>query len=239
MHARSARRAAIAATVIAIGLFATQAARAGAIITPGDNIIDYTGAIVDYTVQTAGLYDITATGGNGGDGYVGSRGSGITLGGDFTLAANQIIEIAVGGGGGGFLAGAGGAAAVLSLRIMARRRSSLPAAAAVEVTRPQVLMPRWARIQVPVSAGPVRDMRAAAVARVLVKTARPTLRLTLVAASILRKGCRAASVLMQTAALAAAAGTATMAAVAVAATTVAPASAIAAVPAARPTSRPA
>jgi len=115
--------------VIAIVLFVTQSARAGAIITAGDSTINYTGAIVDYTVQTAGIYDITATGANGGAGYVGAGGLGITLGGDFTLAANQIIEIAVGGGGDSSNAAAGGAA-VLSLRIMARRRSSLPAAAA-------------------------------------------------------------------------------------------------------------
>lgn len=117
MYARFARRAAIAATVIAIELFATQAARAGAIITAGDNTIYYTGAIVNYTIQTAGIYDITATGANGGIGYYGdAAGLGITLGGDFTLAANQIIEIAVGGGAGnaGSAAGGGGGSFVVA-----------------------------------------------------------------------------------------------------------------------------
>jgi hypothetical protein len=117
MHARSARRTAIAAAAIVIGLFATQAARAGAIITAGNNTIDYTGAIVDYTVQTAGIYDITATGANGGTGHYGdAAGLGITLGGDFTLAANQIIEIAVGGGAGNanYAAGGGGGSFVVA-----------------------------------------------------------------------------------------------------------------------------
>jgi hypothetical protein len=109
MHPRSARRTAIAATVIAMGFFATQVARADAIITAGDNTINYTGTIVNYTIQTAGVYDITATGANGGNGFYGdAAGLGITLGGAFTLAANQVIEIAVGGGASNADFGSGG-----------------------------------------------------------------------------------------------------------------------------------
>lgn len=61
----------------------------------------YSGSIVQYTVATTGIYDITAYGAQGGSigyaGYYGGNGAGI--GGNLVLAAGQTLDIAVGGQG--------------------------------------------------------------------------------------------------------------------------------------------
>ena len=100
-----------AALVTTLGLtafaFATPA-RAGTIGT-GVTTIDYSGSIVPYTVITAGLYDIVAYGADGGGGYFGgSGGLGAVIGGEFSLRANQTLNVLVGGGGGGSGGGGGG-----------------------------------------------------------------------------------------------------------------------------------
>lgn len=86
------------------------AAAAGPLtIGTGTTKIPYSGKIAIYTVADAGSYEIIATGANAGNGYNSNTGGdGITLGSDFTLAANQVIEIAVGGGAGNGEAGSGG-----------------------------------------------------------------------------------------------------------------------------------
>ena len=61
---------------------------------------NYSGAIVDYTVTTTGLCNITAAGTQGGPEENGIPGdSGVTLGGDFNLTAGEMLAIAVGGEG--------------------------------------------------------------------------------------------------------------------------------------------
>jgi hypothetical protein len=76
---------------------------------------DYTGAIVQtVTITTTGTYDITAFGGQGGQGGVsfnpigGSGGLGAEIGGDFTLTQGEVLTIVVGGSGNGDGNGAGG-----------------------------------------------------------------------------------------------------------------------------------
>ena len=79
-------------------------------IGTGTTNIAYTGAIADYTVTTAGTYEIEAIGGGGGGGSIGG-GGGATIIGDFSLSANQTLQILVGGGGyGGYngFTGSGG-----------------------------------------------------------------------------------------------------------------------------------
>jgi hypothetical protein len=63
--------------------------------------INYSGAAFNFTVQTTGLYDLTAFGAQGGSGYAGgSGGNGGEIGGDFSLTAGEQLTIIVGGGGG-------------------------------------------------------------------------------------------------------------------------------------------
>jgi hypothetical protein len=73
--------------------------------TPFDFI--YTGSLVDFTVPTTDTYQILALGAQGGSGtfcvvtcFVGAGGRGAEIGGDFSLTAEEILEIAVGGAGG-------------------------------------------------------------------------------------------------------------------------------------------
>ncbi|MCW8307799.1 PEP-CTERM sorting domain-containing protein [Acidiphilium sp. PA] len=82
-------------------------AQAGTIGT-GPTTIKYTGAIVDYTVQTAGTYQIQAIGGGGDGGNGGLGGGGATITGDFSLTAGEILAILVGGGGQSLGGGGGG-----------------------------------------------------------------------------------------------------------------------------------
>ena len=57
----------------------------------------YTGTIVDITVATAGIYDITAYGAQGGGGNAGKGGE---IEGQFTLTKGETLDIVVGGAGG-------------------------------------------------------------------------------------------------------------------------------------------
>ncbi|MCC8959037.1 hypothetical protein H8B02_38205, partial [Bradyrhizobium sp. Pear77] len=85
---------------------------------------DYSGAIVNYTVQTTGIYDIVAFGAQGGNAvdqaFAGFGGMGAEIGGDIHLTAGDQLAILVGqqpadlgtsangGGGGTFVALTGG-----------------------------------------------------------------------------------------------------------------------------------
>jgi hypothetical protein len=62
---------------------------------------DYSGSIVDFTVTTTGLYDVTAAGAQGGSiWYIGSNGgNGAVIGGDLLLTAGQTLQISAGGQG--------------------------------------------------------------------------------------------------------------------------------------------
>ncbi len=62
---------------------------------------DYTGAVVSYTVPTSGLYDVTAAGGQGGDGgqIPVMGGAGATISGDIFLTAGARLDVVVGGQG--------------------------------------------------------------------------------------------------------------------------------------------
>ena len=56
----------------------------------------YAGAIIQtFTVQTTGVYDITAFGAQGGNASLGNRtgGLGAEMGGDFTLPAGAVIDV--------------------------------------------------------------------------------------------------------------------------------------------------
>ena len=99
--------AAVAAFVASFGLVIE--ARAGVLTTAGDTL-PYSGSVVSLTVQTAGIYDITAYGADGGRGGTNTGGGlGAALGGAFTLAAGQALNILVGQLGGGAQAvGTGG-----------------------------------------------------------------------------------------------------------------------------------
>lgn len=59
----------------------------------------YTGSLVDFTVPATGSYQITAFGAQGGNTNNGLGGRGAEIGGDFSLTAGEVIEIAVGGAG--------------------------------------------------------------------------------------------------------------------------------------------
>ena len=78
--------------------------------TPFD--FTYTGSLVDFTVPTTGPYQILAFGAQGGSSNlisVGPGGGGAEIGGDFSLSAGEMLQIAVGGAGSdGLRAGAGG-----------------------------------------------------------------------------------------------------------------------------------
>jgi hypothetical protein len=62
--------------------------------------INFTGTIFDFTVPTSGLYDIVASGGQGGPGYHVSGAQGASAGGDVFLASGTMLQIVVGGMGG-------------------------------------------------------------------------------------------------------------------------------------------
>src|SRR6266849_211456 len=78
--------------------------------TPFD--FTYTGSLVTFPVPTTGTYEITAFGAQGGSGLSGAVGGrGAEIGGDFTLTAGEVLQIAVGGAGAGsiqFYVGSGG-----------------------------------------------------------------------------------------------------------------------------------
>ena len=76
--------------------------------TTQTNTFDYTGKIETVTVGTAGYYDITADGAQGGEGNSGAGGLGAMASGDVYLAAGAELEIVVGGVGGASHDGAGG-----------------------------------------------------------------------------------------------------------------------------------
>src|SRR5947207_14515050 len=73
----------------------------------------FTGSVVTFTVPTTGSYQILAFGAQGGNseiraGSFGVGGLGAQIGGDFSLTAGEILQIAVGGSGGSDNRGGGG-----------------------------------------------------------------------------------------------------------------------------------
>ncbi|MGA8715923.1 MAG: PEP-CTERM sorting domain-containing protein, partial [Roseiarcus sp.] len=83
------------------------------VVTVGGTSFDYTGAIVDYTILTSGLYDIVAAGAQGGAAFGDPGGYGAEVGGDIGLSAGLVLGILVGGAGGqiggdGIIGGGGG-----------------------------------------------------------------------------------------------------------------------------------
>ena len=69
----------------------------------------YSGSLIDFTVPTTDIYQILAFGAQGGSGTcsfgcapvdIGAGGLGAEIGGDFTLTAGEVLQIAVGGAGG-------------------------------------------------------------------------------------------------------------------------------------------
>jgi hypothetical protein len=78
-------------------------------------VFDYTGSLATFTVPSAGIYRILAVGAQGGitpgarDSVV-TTGFGAEIGGDFTLTAGEVLQIAVGGAGmpGSGIGGGGG-----------------------------------------------------------------------------------------------------------------------------------
>jgi len=86
------------AQIAFLGLAASVSAAARA--TPFD--FTYSGSLVDFTVPATETYQILAFGAQGGtDSSVGRGGRGAEIGGDFSLAAGEILQIAVGGAGTG------------------------------------------------------------------------------------------------------------------------------------------
>ena len=63
----------------------------------------YSGSLVTFTVPVTGTYQILAFGAQGGyaDSVSGMGGLGAEIGGDFSLTAGEVLQIAVGGGGQG------------------------------------------------------------------------------------------------------------------------------------------
>ena len=61
----------------------------------------YSGSLVTFTVPTTDTYQILAFGAQGGNGALGGTGGGLgaEIGGDFSLAAGEVLQIAVGGAG--------------------------------------------------------------------------------------------------------------------------------------------
>jgi hypothetical protein len=81
--------------------------RAAATISATSNLFTYTGAATTVTVASAGIYDITADGAQGGIGnHFGGRGADAS--GDVTLTAGEVLKIIVGGEGGTGTYGGGG-----------------------------------------------------------------------------------------------------------------------------------
>lgn len=72
------------------------------------NVIDFTysGVITTYDVATSGIYDITAFGAQGGNGY-GPGGNGAEIGGNLSLTSGETLQILVGGMGGEIAPGTG------------------------------------------------------------------------------------------------------------------------------------
>jgi len=72
----------------------------------------FTGSLVTFTVPTTDNYQILAFGAQGGNSSlfgIGAGGGGAEIGGDFTLTAGEMLQIAVGGAGGGLAGDRGGA----------------------------------------------------------------------------------------------------------------------------------
>jgi hypothetical protein len=61
--------------------------------------ISYSGVVVDYTVPTTELYDITTAGAEGGPGDTAAGGLGAVIGGDVILTSGTVLQIVVGGEG--------------------------------------------------------------------------------------------------------------------------------------------
>ena len=82
--------------------------------TTQTNTFAFTGTIEFVTVQTAGYYDITADGAQGGEGHInrattrGGGGLGAMASGEIYLAQGAVLEIVVGGEGGSSRSGGGG-----------------------------------------------------------------------------------------------------------------------------------
>lgn len=75
----------------------------------GTTYFNYSRAVVDWTVPTDGIYDITGAGGQGGSGSSYSGGNGALAGGDVFLSAGTQLGIVVGGQGlSGTVNGGGG-----------------------------------------------------------------------------------------------------------------------------------
>src|ERR1700752_891306 len=73
-------------------------------------VFAYTGSLVDFTIPTTDTYQILAFGAQGGSftfaDILSPGGLGAEIGGDFSLTAGEVLQIAVGGAGSG--AGGGG-----------------------------------------------------------------------------------------------------------------------------------
>jgi len=105
-----------------------------ALVTQGSTVhatpfdFTYTGSVVNFTVPTTDTYQILAFGAQGGNGNVGTGigvgGLGAEIGGDFSLTAGELLQIAVGGaglarsggggGGGSFVVGPGNTPLVIA-----------------------------------------------------------------------------------------------------------------------------
>lgn len=110
---------ALATLLTAATLAYTPQAQATPIDTigAGTTTITYSGAIIDYTVQTSGIYDIIAYGANGGNGYESLGGQGAVVGGVFDLNVGTALNILVGQAGGDssiYSGGGGGGSFVVS-----------------------------------------------------------------------------------------------------------------------------
>jgi hypothetical protein len=90
-------------------------------------VFTYTGSLVTFVVPTTATYQILAFGAQGGSGALGlgAGGRGAEIGGDFSLTADEVLQIAVGGagsngggggggGGGSFVVGPGNAPLVIA-----------------------------------------------------------------------------------------------------------------------------
>ena len=85
-------------------------AASGSVAGAGPIDFTYTGSLVDFTVPTAGTYQLLAFGAQGGGGPIPSTtgGQGAEIGGDFGLTAGETLQIAVGGAGMNLEGGSGG-----------------------------------------------------------------------------------------------------------------------------------
>jgi hypothetical protein len=107
----------------------------------------YTGRLVTYTVPKTGIYQILALGAQGGSGRspidtIGAGGLGAEIGGEFSLTAGEILQIAVGGAGGDNpVLGVGVVAAAASWLALVTRRWSSPVAAAAVAAPARAVSP--------------------------------------------------------------------------------------------------